>query len=244
MSELTAKQKKLADLLFKTKTQAKIRRRKQNPDGSFEFYHIIRDTSPFDFRIDPGEFVFKHHEVTPGAALSPMYINLRSLPGNVIDQIAKVLNEIKLDERPDFCTGIPNAAVPYAKKFSEISGIPYVAILEKDDTPQHHQILPAGNAQKGNGKKLLIVDDLITKGGSKMEAINVAEDLGYKVMGLLILIDREEGGKEVMEEKGYKIYSALTLSQLLDYYLSTKTISKDQYDETVKYLNYSRNLNV
>jgi uridine monophosphate synthetase len=240
MSDLTKLQKELADLLISTKTQAKVRRRKQNSEGSFEFYHIVRDTSPFDFRVDPEEFVFKHHEATPEAPLSPMYLNLRNLPEVIVNKIAEVMNEVSLEEIPDVCTGIPNAAVPYAKKFSEISQIPYVTIFDKDDSPAHHQILPHKEAPSGNGKKMLLVDDLITKGGSKFEAIDVAEKLGYKVTGLLVLIDRGEGGTQLIEEKGYKVYAAFTLQQLLDYYLESEKITKEQFDEVQEYLKKSR----
>lgn len=237
---LSKSQQELANILFNTKTQAKVRRRKKNPDGNFEFYHVVRDTSPFDFRVDPGEFVFKHHEATPEAPLSPMYLNLRNLPENIINKIAEVMSKIELEETPDVCTGIPNAAVPYAKKFSELSGIPYVTIFDKDDNPSHHQILAHKDAPDGFGKKLLLVDDLITKGGSKFEAIEVAEKLGYKVCGLLVLVDRGEGGKQIIEGRGYKLYAALTLQDLLDYYLEKGMVTKKQFDETVEYLNKSK----
>lgn len=242
MSNLTKSQQELADLLISTKTQAKVRRRKQDSEGSFEFYHVVRDTSPFDFRVDPGEFVFKHHENTPDAPLSPMYLNLRSLPENIVNKIAEVMNEIGLEEKPDVCTGIPNAAIPYAKKFSEISGIPYVTIFDKDDNPSHHQILAHKDAPAGEGKKLLLVDDLITKGASKLEAIEVAEDLGYKISGLLVLVDREEGGRKFMESKGYKLYAALKLGDLLDYYLEKKMITSEQFEEIYGYLAQSKNV--
>ena len=145
MSNLTKSQQELADLLINTKIKAKVRRRKQNTDGSFEFYYVVRDTAPVDFRVDPGEFAFVHHEKNPTALLSPIIVNLRNLPQSLISKIALTLAEVKLKKRPDFCTGIPNAATPFAKEFSKVSRIPYVAIFEKDDNPGKPRILPTKN---------------------------------------------------------------------------------------------------
>lgn len=242
MSTLTKAQQELADLLFTTKTHAKVRRRKQNADGSYEFYLITRDTSPVDFRVDPGEFVFKHHEVTPGAPLSPMYVNLRSLPDNVLAKIGEVMSQIPLEDTPDLGAGIPKAADSIAKKYARFSGIPLVTIFDKEDGEQKRRIIPAAEAPRGNGKKLLIIDDLITKAGSKLEAIKVAEDLDYTVVGVIVLVDREEGGFEELQEKGYRLYAALRLTDLLTYYLDKHMITKEQFNETIVYLESSKKL--
>lgn len=237
---LTKKQQILADSLFTTRIKAKVRRRKRNPNGTYQFYYVVRDTRPIDFRIDHNEFVFVHHEKNPEAPLSPIIVNLRNMPQGLITKIASNLAEVSFKQKPNFCTGIPNAAIPFAKEFSQITKIPYVKIFEKDDQPGSPRILPAKNAPKGNNKTLLIIDDVITKGESKFRSFKVAEELGYKVLGLIVLIDREEGGKEIIEQAGYKFYAPLKLSDLLDYYLEKKMINQKQYDQTIKYLKESR----
>lgn len=242
MYKLTKSKKDLADLLISTKIEAKVRRRKQNPYGSFEFYYIIRKTSPVDFRIDSSEFAFVYHEKNPSAPLSPIIINLRNLPSNLITKIATTLAEVKLKQTPNFCTGIPNAAIPFAKEYSKIRKIPYVTIFEKDDNPGRPRILPAKNAPKGNGKTLLVIDDVITKGASKFRAFKVAEELGYKVIGLLVLVDRDEGGREILKEARYEFYAPLKLIQLLKYYLHKNNIDKKRYNGVIEYLKFSKNL--
>lgn len=240
--DLTPKQKELADLLIHTKTRAKVRRKKQNPDGSYEFYHIIRDTCPIDFRVDPSEFAFVHHEKHPEAPLSPIIVNLRSLPENLSIKIAESMAETPLKQTPHFCTGIPNAAIPYARQFSNITKIPYVTIFEKDDQPGNPRILQAKDAPNGQGKTLLIIDDVITKGESKLRAFKVAEQLGYKVLGLIVLINRGEGGKEIIEQAGYQFYAPFTLKGLLDYYLQKGSVTKKQYNEVMEYIKKSQNV--
>lgn len=240
MADLIPNQKKLADLFWTTKTRAKVRRRKQLANGQYEFYLVERDTRPIDFRVNPGEFVFKHHEKTPGAPLSPMYINLRNLPEELVEEIAKNLSFIRLDEKVDFCTGIPKAAIPFAQKFSEITKIPYITIYSKEDGEAKRSIVPAKDAPRGSGKKLLIIDDLITKGNSKIEAFEIAKNLGYEIAGLLVLFDREEGGVEQLQNMGYKVFSVMKLKPTLKYYLESGKITQDQFDETMDYLAKSR----
>ncbi len=242
MDNLSLPQQELADLLFNTKTQAKVRRRKQNHDGSYEFYLITRDTSPVDFRVSPEEFVFKHHEQFPDAPLSPMYVNLRSLPENLVEKIGEVMAGMQFEEKADFCAPIPKAANPLAESFSKHSGIPVIQIFDKEETTEKRRIIPLKDAPKGNGKKLLIIDDLITKAASKLEAIKVAEDLGYKVVGVVVLVDREEGGSEELAKQDYKLYAAVKLLDLLNYYVQKEMISQDQFNETMKYLEMSKNL--
>lgn len=233
-------QKKLADLLWETKIKAKVRRRRQLPDGTYEFYLVTRDTRPIDFRIDPGEFVFKHHEKTPDAPLSPMYINLRNLPDNLIMAIAETLATIKLSQKPDYISGIPKAALPFAAAYSKLTGIPEIQIFDKVDGEAKRAVITHQNAPQGKGKKLLIIDDLITKGNSKLEAFKIAKDLGYEIVGLLLLFDRQEGGVEELTKMGYKIYAAMQLKPTLKYFLESGKITKNQYTQTLEYLNSSK----
>lgn len=242
MTKLSSSQEKLADLLISTKTHAKVRRRKIGEDGKVEFYYLIRDTSPIDFRESEEEFAFVYHESNPTAPLSPIIVNLRKMPAELNMKIAECMAEIKLKQKPDFCTGIPNAAIPYAQDYSKITGIPYITLFEKDDKPGSPRILPSPGAPLGNGKTVVLVDDVITKGASKFRAFKVAAELGYKVLGLIVLIDRDEGGKEVIEEAGYKFYAPLKLKDLLDYYLEKKMISEDLFNETLEYLKESKKI--
>jgi orotate phosphoribosyltransferase len=62
---------------------------------------------------------------------------------------------------------------------------------------------------------VVVVDDVITTGGSTLKAIEAIEEEGGKVAFALILVDRSEGGREAIEAKGYPVVSAFTRSDLV-----------------------------
>ena len=64
------------------------------------------------------------------------------------------------------------------------------------------------------GDSVVALDDVITTGGSTLKAIEAIENEGGKVEFVLVLVDRQEGGKEIIEESGYKVFSLFTKDEL------------------------------
>lgn len=65
------------------------------------------------------------------------------------------------------------------------------------------------------GDTVAIIEDVVTTGGSAFEAIEAVEAIGCTVKRVLAVVDREEGGREAMEERGYRLESIFTASELL-----------------------------
>ncbi len=65
------------------------------------------------------------------------------------------------------------------------------------------------------GDAVLVVDDVITTGGSTLKAIDAIEAEGGKVAAALVLLDREEGGRQAIEERGIPVYPMYTRTDLL-----------------------------
>ena len=239
MSNLTKSQEELADLLLNTKTTAKVIRRQQKEDGSYYLEESSRPTSPIDFSEDPGEFALKIHEVKPDAPLSPIYVNLRNLPDEVLTKIAQVLSEVHLETPQDFCTGVPKAALVIAKKFSEVAGIPFMDVFEKIGQNTDRKIVIKEGFKPKPDTKLLVIDDVIAHGKSKLEALTAAKKVGFYV-NMLVLIDREQGGVEQVEKEGCRVYAAMKLTNILDYYMEKNMITKEQYEKSIEYLSKSK----
>lgn len=75
-----------------------------------------------------------------------------------------------------------------------------------------------GKRIEGNfapGQKIVVVDDVITTGGSTVKAIEAIREAGGEVVFAFVLVDREEGGRAAIEAAGIPVVSAFTRSELL-----------------------------
>jgi len=71
-----------------------------------------------------------------------------------------------------------------------------------------------GNFREGN--HVVVIDDVITRGDSTLQAIQAVEQAGGTVEFVTVLVDRQEGGTEKIEAKGYKVLSAFSKNDLLN----------------------------
>jgi uridine monophosphate synthetase len=86
------------------------------------------------------------------------------------------------------------------------------------------------------GETVVVIDDLATTGGSKFEAIEKLTGAGLIVKDVVVLVDRQSGAKESLEQAGYSMHAVLTISQLLDYWEQTGKVEKGQLKATREFL--------
>jgi hypothetical protein len=86
------------------------------------------------------------------------------------------------------------------------------------------------------GNKVVIVEDVITTGGSTLKAISKAEEFGLHIVKVISLIDREEGGVQNIKEKtGYDVEAIFTKSDLEnEYYNATTGVRKDRIKKAIE----------
>jgi orotate phosphoribosyltransferase len=65
-----------------------------------------------------------------------------------------------------------------------------------------------------SGDSVVVVDDVVTTGGSTIQAIDAIEQAGGHVAFVLVLVDRQEGGRENIEQRGHKVFSIFTRADL------------------------------
>lgn len=70
-----------------------------------------------------------------------------------------------------------------------------------------------GPFQKGD--RVVVIEDVITTGASALRAIDAVIDAGSQVQGVLTLVDREDGGRTAIEDKGYTVISLTRISEIL-----------------------------
>ena len=82
----------------------------------------------------------------------------------------------------------------------------------------------------------VIIDDLATTGGSKFEAIEKLTGAGLVVKDVVVLVDRQSGAKESLEQAGFNLHAVLTISALLDYWEDAGKVDKNKIVETRNFL--------
>jgi uridine monophosphate synthetase len=90
------------------------------------------------------------------------------------------------------------------------------------------------------GETVVVIDDLATTGGSKFEAIEKLTGVGLIVRDVVVLVDRQSGAKESLEQAGFAMHAVLTIGQLLEYWERNGKVEKDKIEETRKFLSESR----
>lgn len=177
----------------------------------------------------------KLHEEHPNAPLSSFYIDLRLLQSCLEAKRSAVsaLIELVKDLEYDYIAGIPLGAVALASSMSDQLGKPQ--ITPRMDQKTHGQTGKIDGVFK-SGAKVLLIDDLVTRADSKLEAIKVLEEGGLKVEHVAVVFDREQGGAQELAANGYNLHSALKIKPTLRYYSEIGKISKKELEKVLDYL--------
>jgi uridine monophosphate synthetase len=144
---------------------------------------------------------------------SPFYVDLRPLASD--PKILKKLANYLLDMLPldnfDLICGVPYAALPMATAMSLESYLPLI-IKRKEAKQYGTKKILEGIFTKG--QNCLLVEDVITSGASLLETIPEIENEGISVSDIVVVLDRQQGGKEVLESKGFRVHTLFTISEV------------------------------
>jgi orotate phosphoribosyltransferase len=167
---------------------------------------------------------------------SPYYIDLRqtiSSPitmdwiGNALTRI--VINEIGKD-KIDKILGVPTAGVPFATVVSQKLAIPLIYYRQ---ARKEHGVRKKIEGILDRNDRVLIIDDLITTGESVIESAEVVRDQGGVVNELVVLLDREQGGKERLRSSRIEPHVLFKISDAMEW-LHTVGLIEDKIFDTVK----------
>ena len=146
---------------------------------------------------------------------SPFYVDLRPLASDpkILKKLAEHLLEIlPKDNKLDLICGVPYAALPMATVMSLLSEIPLI-MKRKEAKGYGTKKLIEGIYKQG--QSCLLVEDVITSGKSLLETIAEVEKEGLKVSDIVVVLDRQQGGKELLEQKGYRVHTLFTIAEVV-----------------------------
>jgi len=177
-----------------------------------------------------GQFTLK------SGIVSPFYIDMRivqSFP-EALHSITSIYAELLSDLPNDILlAGIPEAGIPLATAVGYETHRPLIQPRAK--LKEHGK----GKAIEGEwkaGDKVAIIDDLVTKGDSKLESIVQFKACELEVVGFYLLLDREMGGKQIVENAGYSVEVAMTMTEALTILLEENKLTRQQYDDMIDFM--------
>lgn len=147
-------------------------------------------------------------------ASSPVYIDLRLLVSDprLLAAAAEALAELLRPLSFDRIAAIPYAGVPIGTAVALATGRPM--IYPRKEVKAYG----TGQAIEGlfeRGETVVLLDDLISSGLSKIEAIRPLETAGLRVRDVVVLIDRQGSGPSDLAAAGYRLHSVLTLTEIV-----------------------------
>jgi len=188
-----------------------------NEGARNELLSILRERSVFR-----GEFTLA------SGAKSSYYIDCRLttfhprgawLCGELMHGLVRKAQKERGVEQIDAIGGLTMGADPLAmaigmfSQFAKDAKVLEVFAVRKAPKAHGQTKLIEGNFKKG--QTVVVLDDVVTRGESTLTAIEAVEREGGKVAFVAVLVDRQEGGRGKIEERGYAVYPLFTKEELL-----------------------------
>lgn len=163
---------------------------------------------------------------------SPIYIDLRriisypALFSQVVDAYAQCVSDLKFDR----LAAVPYAALPLTGALGVHLRVPIIY--------PRKEVKAYGTGQNiegvfDAGQVAVPIEDVITTGGSLLTAIQTLEDAQLIIRDIVVLVDREQGGRERLRATGYELHAILTLKYMLETLKTVGCIDSATYERVM-----------
>lgn len=169
--------------------------------------------------------------------VSPYYNNLRVLASYppLLRKVSALMSDTMqaAGVRPDILVGIAEAGIPLAVALSQHTGIP--AGYVRSSAKQHGTKRIVEGAWQP-GAMAVLVDDVVSDGASKLEVLGHLQEAGLQVRDIVVLVDRGQGGPELMARHGLRCHAAVKMEDILSILHNAGLITQRQVDESYRFM--------
>ena len=175
--------------------------------------------------------------------LSPYYIDLSCLLSSprdfscVVDEVVGEVKRIMVFDKVDKLASIELKGALLLPSIACQLNLPCVVVRKRNKKYGVTGRIAGGDVFRG--ERMLFFDDVITDGMSKLEGIRPLEQLGTRVENVIVVVDREQGGRENIERSGYKFQALTRISELAKCLLKSSNISEEQVNVVLDYVKRS-----
>ncbi len=170
---------------------------------------------------------------------SPIYLDLRVLVSHprVLRDTARAFSTVLNTLTFDRIAAIPYAALPIGTAVALEMDRPLIyPRREKKD----YGTARAVEGEFRPGESAVVIDDVITTGASKLQAIEPLVAAGLSVRDIVVLVDREQGGVDELQKQGYRVDAILRIGDCVRLLRERKRISEEEYQRVLAFLKGAR----
>lgn len=181
-----------------------------------------------------GEFKIK------SGAMSPYYIDMARLLASpkdlciIAEAAADKIRQISKSDKIEKVSSIELKGALIVPSIACKVDLPCVII--RKEAKAYGVTGRIAGADVNKGDNILFFDDVISEGLSKIEGVKPLQEIGANVKHLLVVVNREQGGKENLEKMGFQVHALAKVSDIVDALYHAGNISKTQADAVLNYI--------